>query len=105
MSRTEEEITRETEGTEEPCGVIVDEMDNILHMANEINQILVFHTGRFTNNLFSNLPNDVGLVVNGLLRRLRNGSVFRPSGRPDWKAFRIGKLEITVFHKRKEQAE
>ena len=59
MSRTEEEITRETEGTEEPCGVIVDEMDNILHMANEINQILVFHTGRFTNNLFSNLPNDV----------------------------------------------
>lgn len=65
MSRTEEEITRETEGTEEPCGVIVDEMDNILHMANEINQILVFHTGRFTNNLFSNLPNDVGLVVNG----------------------------------------
>ena len=76
MSRTEEENTRETEGTEEPCGVIVDEMDNILHMANEINQILVFHTGRFTNNLFSNLPNDVGLVVNGLLRRLRNGSDF-----------------------------
>ena len=53
MSRTEEEITRETEGTEEPCGVIVDEIDNILHMANEINQILVFHTGRFTNNLAS----------------------------------------------------
>ena len=76
MSRTEEEITREREGTEEPCGVIVDEIDNILDMANEINQILVFHTGRFTNNLFSNLPNDVGLVVNGLLRRLRHGSDF-----------------------------
>lgn len=59
-----------------PPSVIVDEMDNILHMANEINQILVFHAGRFTNNLFSNLPNDVGLVVNGLLRRLRNGSDF-----------------------------
>ena len=57
-----------------PPSVIVDSMDNILHMANNINGILEFHPGRFTNNLFSNLPGDVGLIVSGLLRKLRNGN-------------------------------
>lgn len=56
-----------------PPSVIVDSMDNILHMANNINEILEFHAGRFTNNLFSNLPNDVGLIVSALLRKLRSG--------------------------------
>ena len=80
-------------------------MDNILHMANEINQILVFHTGRFTNNLFSNLPNDVGLVVNGLLRRLRNGSDFFVRQGDRTGRLSESEVEITVFHKREEQAE
>ena len=100
MSRTEEEITRETEGTEEPCGVIVDEMDNILHMANEINQILVLRPTCFPTS-----PMMWDWWSTGFCAGCGTGAIFRPSGRPDWKAFRIGKLEITVFHKREEQAE
>lgn len=75
----------------------MDEMDNILHMANEINQILVFHTGRFTNNLFSNLPNDVGLVVNGLLRRLRHGSDFSSVRATGLEGFQIREIGDNRF--------
>jgi len=81
-----------------PPSVIVDEMDNILHMANEINQILVFHAGRFTNNLFSNLPNDVGLVVNGLLRRLRNGSDFSSIRATGLEGFQNREVLIKGYH-------
>lgn len=56
-----------------PPSLIVNENDNIIYMGSDINRILSFKPGVFSQNLFSNLPNGIGLFVNGLLRRLRSG--------------------------------
>lgn len=58
-----------------PPSIIINESDNIIYMENDINHILSFKPGVFSQNLFSNLPNGLGLFVNGLLRKLRNTDV------------------------------
>ena len=73
-------------------------MDNILHMANNINGILEFHAGRFTSNLIANLPNDVGLIVSTLLRKLRSGSDCARVHTTGISGFRDKGVEIKGYH-------
>ena len=73
-------------------------MDNILHMANNINGILEFHAGRFTSNLIANLPSDVGLIVSTLLRKLRSGSDCAGVHTAGISGFREKGVEIKGYH-------
>ncbi|NCC63627.1 MAG: hypothetical protein EOM15_03075, partial [Spirochaetia bacterium] len=56
-----------------PPSVIVDENDDIVHIINNMNQFLEIRPGRFSHNLVSNLPADLALFVNNILRRLKDG--------------------------------
>lgn len=56
-----------------PPSVIVDENDDIVHIINNMNQFLEIRPGRFSHNLVSNLPSDLALFVNNILRRLKDG--------------------------------
>lgn len=56
-----------------PPSIIINEVDNIIYMGSEIHQILQFKPGVFSQNLYANLPNGLGLFVNGVVRRLHAG--------------------------------
>nr|WP_319520769.1 chemotaxis protein CheB [uncultured Sphaerochaeta sp.] len=56
-----------------PPSVIVDENDNIVHIVNNMNSFMEIRPGRFSQNLLSNLPTDLSLFVNNILRRLKDG--------------------------------
>lgn len=56
-----------------PSAVIVNENDNIIYTGNNVNHILQFRQGLFSQNIFSNLPHGLGIFVNGILRRLKSG--------------------------------
>ncbi len=56
-----------------PPAVIVNENDNIIYTGKNINSILQFRQGLFSQNIFSNLPHGLGIFVNGVLRRLKSG--------------------------------
>lgn len=68
-----EKIVEEAFTTMSPPSLIVNDSDNIIYMGNDINHILRFRSGVFSQNLFANLPNGLGLFVNGIIRRLRAG--------------------------------
>ena len=56
-----------------PPAVIVNENDNIIYTGKNINHILQFRQGLFSQNIFSNLPHGLGIFVNGIIRRLKGG--------------------------------
>ncbi len=56
-----------------PPAVIVNENDNIIYTGKNINHILQFRQGIFSQNIFSNLPHGLGIFVNGILRKLKSG--------------------------------
>ena len=56
-----------------PPSVIIDDKDQIIQVINNVNQFFTIQQGRFTNNLFSNISKELGLFVNNILRRLKNG--------------------------------
>lgn len=56
-----------------PPAVIVNENDNIIYTGKNVNHILQFRQGLFSQNIFSNLPHGLGIFVNGILRRLKSG--------------------------------
>ena len=68
-----EKIVEEAFTTMSPPSIIINDSDNIIYMGNDINHILRFRSGVFSQNLFANLPNGLGLFVNGIIRRLRAG--------------------------------
>jgi two-component system CheB/CheR fusion protein len=54
-----------------PPSVIVDESDNIVHVINDINPYFSVRSGKFSTNIVANLPNELGLFVSNILRRLK----------------------------------
>lgn len=56
-----------------PSSIVVNENDNIIYMGSNVNQILQYRQGLFSQNIFSNLPHGLGIFVNGILRKLRGG--------------------------------
>lgn len=56
-----------------PPSVIIDEHDNIIHVINNMNMFMEIRPGRFSQNLLGNLPQDLGLFVNNVIRRLKDG--------------------------------
>jgi len=54
-----------------PPAIIVDDEDNIIHVVNDVSKFFQIKPGRFSQNLYSNLNNDLSIVVNNLLRRLK----------------------------------
>ena len=57
-----------------PLFVIVNENDNIVYTGKDINKVLQIGQGVFSQNIFSNLPHGLGIFVNGILRKLKEGS-------------------------------
>lgn len=56
-----------------PPSIIINDVDNIIYMGSDIHKILQFKPGVFSQNLYANLPNGLGLFVNGIVRRLHAG--------------------------------
>ncbi len=54
-----------------PPSVLIDENNNIVHVINDVNRFIQLRPGRFSQQLFNLLPSELGLIVNSLLRRLR----------------------------------
>lgn len=54
--------------------VIVDEQYNIIEVINDVSAFLQIKPGRFSSHLFSNLPTELSLFVNNILRRLNAGN-------------------------------
>ncbi|MCA1950568.1 MAG: PAS domain-containing protein [Treponema sp.] len=55
-----------------PPSVIVDQSFNIIHTINDINPYIKIKPGRFSQNLFDNIPADMSLFVSSLLRKLKH---------------------------------
>ena len=56
------------------ASVIVDEQYNITEVINDMSPFLKVKPGRFSSNVFSNLPDEMSLFVNNILRRLKSGT-------------------------------
>lgn len=56
-----------------PPSIIINDVDNIIYMGSDIHRILQFKPGVFSQNLYANLPNGLGLFVSGVIRRLHAG--------------------------------
>ena len=54
--------------------VILDENYQIIEIINDMSPYIKIQPGRFSSNIFSNLPNELALFVNNILRRLKAGS-------------------------------
>lgn len=57
-----------------PLFVIVNENDNIVYTGRDINKVLQIGQGVFSQNVFANLPHGLGIFVNGILRKLKEGA-------------------------------
>ncbi|NUM34159.1 MAG: PAS domain-containing protein [Candidatus Brocadiae bacterium] len=54
-----------------PASLVVDENENILHVINDISPFVKLQPGRFSQNLFSNLSQDLSLFVSTILRKIK----------------------------------
>lgn len=57
-----------------PPSIIVDDEDNIIHVVNDVSKFFKIKPGRFSQNLYANLNDDLSIVVSNLLRRLKTTS-------------------------------
>ena len=57
-----------------PLFVIVNESDNIVYTGKDVNKVLQIGQGVFTQNVFANLPHGLGIFVNSILRKLKEGA-------------------------------
>lgn len=54
-----------------PPSILIDDNNNVIHVINDVNRFVQLRPGRFSQHLFNLLPQELNLVVNSLLRRLR----------------------------------
>ena len=54
-----------------PPGIIIDSVDNIVQIIGNINQFISLNAGKFSSNIYSLLPEDLGLYVSNFIRRLK----------------------------------
>lgn len=54
-----------------PPGFVIDSNDNIIQIIGDVNRFITLNSGKFSQNLFSVLPENFGLYVSGFLRRLK----------------------------------
>lgn len=57
-----------------PPSILIDENNNIVHVFNDVNRYVQLRPGRFSQHLFNLLPQDLNLIVNSLLRRLKESA-------------------------------
>lgn len=55
-----------------PPSVIIDSSNTVISVVNDVNNILRFPSGKFTNDLFQLLPDDLRTVVRTVLRSLKS---------------------------------
>jgi len=56
-----------------PPSVIIDQSDNIIHTINDVAPFIKIQPGRFSQNLFDNLPSELSLFISSLLRKIKRG--------------------------------
>lgn len=54
-----------------PPSVIIDQNDYILHIINNVSDFVRLQPGKFSQNLYDNLPHELGLFVSTQLRKLK----------------------------------
>lgn len=54
-----------------PPSVIIDQNDYIIHVINNVSEFVRLQPGKFSQNLYDNLPNELGLFVSTQLRKLK----------------------------------
>lgn len=54
-----------------PPSVIVDQSDNIIHTINNVTNYIKIQPGRFSQNIYDNLPAELSFFVSALLRKLK----------------------------------
>ena len=57
-----------------PPSILIDENNNIVHVFNDVNRYVRLRPGRFSQHLFNLLPQELNLIVNSLLRRLKESA-------------------------------
>jgi two-component system CheB/CheR fusion protein len=57
-----------------PPSIIIDENSNIVHVFGDVNRYVQLRPGRFSQHLFNLLPQELNLIVNSLLRRLKDSA-------------------------------
>lgn len=69
-----ENLLMQALGKSVPPSVILDENHQIIEIVNDMSAYIRVQPGRFTSNIFSNLPSELSLFVNNILRRLKAGN-------------------------------
>jgi len=54
-----------------PPAIIIDMNENIVQIVGDVNRFAVFNSGRFSQSIYSILPDDLGLYVSNFIRRLK----------------------------------
>lgn len=54
-----------------PASVIIDANDNIIHTINDTSKYLSIQPGKFSQNITNNLPKELSLFVNTLIRKMK----------------------------------
>ncbi len=54
-----------------PPSIIIDQNDYIIHIINNVSEFVKLQPGKFSQNLYDNLPNELGLFVSTQLRKLK----------------------------------
>lgn len=70
-----DKIIEQAFGAVAPSSIVVNDSDSIIYMGRDMNKILQYRQGLFSQNVFSNLPHGLGIFVNGILRKLKSGEM------------------------------
>lgn len=54
-----------------PASVVIDQNDYIVQIINDVSEFVKLQPGKFSQNLYDNLPNELGLFVSTQLRKLK----------------------------------
>lgn len=75
-----------------PPSIIVDSNFSIVSVLNDVNKFTEIQSGRYSNELFSILPKEVGLLLHNMLRQMKKGD-----SRVMQKSFKSGKDLLKVL--------
>ncbi|MBN2693103.1 PAS domain-containing protein [bacterium] len=54
-----------------PPSVVLDSHDNILHTINDVSPFIKIQPGKFSQNILNNLPQELSIFVNSILRKMK----------------------------------
>lgn len=59
-----------------PASVLIDDRNNIIQLVNDVNRFLQFPKGKFTNDLFKLINDDLRIILSNIIRRLKSDEEF-----------------------------